>query len=60
MIINVDYICHVTIIHFEQNILGILNIHLWPCTASYDWSNSMPIMLHCNYLTHSVHKEMTL
>ena len=38
----------------------IANIHLWLCTTSYDWSNSMPIWLSCNYVIHSVYNEITL
>ena len=35
---------------------NILNIHLWLCAASHDWSNSMPVRLRNNYVIHSVHK----
>ena len=38
----------------------IPNITLWLFTASYEWSNSISIWLHCNYSIHSAHKEITL
>ena len=38
----------------------ILIIHLWLCAVPHDWSNSVTIRLHCNYLIHSLHKEITL
>ena len=52
-----DHSFHV-IIFGEHKV--ILNIRLWLCAASYDWSNSMPIRLHYNYIIHSVHKKITL
>ena len=58
-----EYVSLVTIIHLAQKSFGkhrvIVNIHLWLCAASHDWGNSMPIWLHCNYVIHSVHKEIS-
>ena len=38
----------------------ILIMHLWLYAVSYDWSNSVTTRFHCNYLIHSLHKEITL
>ena len=64
--VGADHICHMTIIHFAQKLLGstesslIIIICLWLCTVSYDCSNSILTWLRCNYVIHSVHKEITL
>ena len=35
----------------------LIIIHLSLHAISNNWSNSMPIRLHCNYVIHSVYKE---
>ena len=62
--VEADNICHVTIIHFVQKFLGSTEsflIYTYGFVQCHDWSNSMgPIRLCCNYVIHSIHKEITL
>ena len=60
--IGANNICHVTIIHSPQKNLASTESFLIYAkgAVSHDWSNSMSTWLHCNYLIHSTHKEITI